>query len=307
MNRLDRLFAITTHLQRRSRVRADDLARAFEVSKRTIYRDIAALSEAGVPVVAEPGQGYRLAEGFFLPPLVLTAGEATALIVGARLLASRTSGRTPGDAEHAIAKIAAVLPAPARGEVERTTSAVQFPRPVSPDVPFDLDDPRLATVRRAIAERRLVALRYHGRGRAEATDRQVEPRAVACYDGVWYLSAHCRLRGGSRDFRLDRIEQLTVLSDTFSPRVDPPSDPAPIPVRVRFAMRVQRWVRERQHWSFSREEMGPDGSVMVYEPDNLDAIGPWLLGWGTAAEVIAPRELRLRIREEALSLAEMLT
>jgi predicted DNA-binding transcriptional regulator YafY len=307
VNRLDRLFAITTHLQGRSRVRAEDLARAFEVSKRTIYRDVAALSEAGVPVVAEPGQGYGLADGFFLPPLVFTAGEATALVLGARLLASRTAGRTPGDAKRAVAKIASVLPAAARDEVERRIAPVRFPRPLPPDAPFDLDDPRLATLRRAVLERRVVALRYHGRSRDEVTERLVEPRDLACYDGVWYLSAFCRLRGGGRDFRLDRIETLALLADTFSPRPDPPPVRTPIAVRVRFGDRALRWVRERQHWSFLGEEIGSEGSVMVYGPDGLDEIAPWLLGWGTAAEVIAPAELRSLIGEEARALAEMLT
>ncbi|MDP9365187.1 MAG: YafY family transcriptional regulator [Chloroflexota bacterium] len=307
MNRLDRLFAIATHLQGRSRVRAEDLARAFEVSKRTIYRDVVALSEAGVPIVAEPGQGYGLADGYFLPPLVFTSGEATALVLGARLLASRTIGRAPTDAEHAIAKIAAVLTSSSREEVDRRTASVRFLRPLPPDAPFDLDDPRLVTLRRAARERRVVALRYHGRGRDEVTDRRVEPADVECYDGVWYLSAHCRLRGALRHFRLERIDALTLLDETFSPRSSPPPDQTPIEVRVRFAEGALRWVRERQHWSFRTEETDRDGTLFVYKPDGLGEIAPWLLGWGTAAELVAPAELRTRIRDEARAVAEMLT
>jgi len=307
MNRLDRLFAITTYLQGRSTLRAEDLARAFEVSTRTIYRDVAALSEAGVPIVAEPGRGYGLAEGYFLPPLVFTAGEATALVLGARLLASRTAGRTPAEAERALAKIAAVLTTSAREEVDRRIGAVRFLRPIPPDAPFDLDDPRLATLRRAVRERRIVALRYHGRGRDEVTDRRVEPADVVCYDGIWYLSAHCRLRDAPRHFRLERIDRVTLLDETFSPRPVRPQRRTPIEVRVRFAGDAVRWVRERQHWSFRAEETGRDGPVFVYEPDALGEIAPWLLGWGTAAEVVAPAELRTRIRDEARGLAEMLT
>lgn len=288
-------------------MRAEDLAAAFEVSKRTIYRDVAALSEAGVPVVAEPGQGYGLADGFFLPPLVFTAGEATALVLGARLLASRTAGRTPDEAERAVAKIAAVLPPAAREEVERRTDPIRFPRSLPPDARFDLDDPRLAMLRRAVLERRVVALRYHGRGRDEVTDRLVEPRGLACYDGVWYVSAFCRLRRGGRDFRLDRVESLGLLDDTFSPRAESPAARTPIAVRVRFGDRVLRWVRERQHWSFVGEEMGAMGVVMVYGPDDLDEIVPWLLGWGTEAEVVVPADLRLRIRDVARAMVEMLT
>ena len=98
MNRIDRLFAITLLLQARGRLRAKDLAVWFEVSERTIYRDIAALSESGVPVVSLPGEGYELMEGFFLPPLLFTSVEASALLLGAQMLTSHATGRLPASA-----------------------------------------------------------------------------------------------------------------------------------------------------------------------------------------------------------------
>src|SRR5215213_8667533 len=108
MNRIDRLFSITTRLQALGEVRAADLARIYEVSIRTIYRDIAALSESGVLIVALPGRGYSLVDGYFLPPLLLSTREATALMLGARLLAGEASADIAGAAEESIAKILAV-------------------------------------------------------------------------------------------------------------------------------------------------------------------------------------------------------
>ena len=87
MNKTDRLFAIILELQARGQCRAEDLAAAFEVNKRTIYRDVQALSEMGVPVVAVPGQGYSLMEGYFLPPLRFTTDEATMLSLGSEFVA----------------------------------------------------------------------------------------------------------------------------------------------------------------------------------------------------------------------------
>src|SRR5262245_45552183 len=110
MNRIDRLFAILLKLQGKSPITSLDLARSFEVSQRTVYRDIAALSEMGVPVVALPGEGYTLMEGFYLPPLVFTPSEATALFLGARMLALEAAGCLPADAEQALTKIAHILP-----------------------------------------------------------------------------------------------------------------------------------------------------------------------------------------------------
>ena len=89
MNRTDRLLALVLRLQSNGRQRAEDLAASFETSKRTIYRDIQALCESGVPVVAIPGQGYSLVEGFFLPPVTFTTDEATMLLLGANFMASK--------------------------------------------------------------------------------------------------------------------------------------------------------------------------------------------------------------------------
>jgi len=311
VNRLDRLFAIITCLQARPRTRAEDLARAFEVSKRTIYRDVAALSEAGVPVVSLPGVGYRLAEGYFLPPLLLTTPEATALVLGARLLASQTGGVVPAAAEQAIAKIAAVLPTADRRRLDELGETVRFVTPDPARPRHDLETPRLVALRRAILERRVVRLRYHGRGRDETIARAVEPRELAYGEGVWYLVGHCRLRDGERAFRLDRIDALVPTDETWAPRAEPAAATAhrPITVRVRFAPRAVRWVRERQHWSFLREEAETDRAepVFIYAPQDLDEIAPWLLGWGTAAEALAPELLRHRLRNEARALAELLT
>ena len=99
MNRVDRLFAITLLLQARRKIRARDLAEKFEINKRTIYRDMAALSESGVPIVSTPGEGYELIEGYYLPPLLFTPSEAAALFLSAHFLIANATGRVPKDAQ----------------------------------------------------------------------------------------------------------------------------------------------------------------------------------------------------------------
>jgi predicted DNA-binding transcriptional regulator YafY len=86
MNRTDRLLAIVLELQAKGFQRAEDLAATFEVTKRTIYRDMMALSESGVPLISMPGQGYSLVEGYFLPPLSFTTDEAIMLLLGANFV-----------------------------------------------------------------------------------------------------------------------------------------------------------------------------------------------------------------------------
>ena len=126
MNRVDRLFAITLLLQNTDRVRAQDLADAFEISKRTVYRDIAALSEMGVPIISLPGEGYELMEGFYLPLLIFTAAEAGALFLGAQMLLQQAEGRLPAEAKSALAKITAILPKDTLQHVEHLTEIISF-------------------------------------------------------------------------------------------------------------------------------------------------------------------------------------
>ncbi len=305
MNRIDRLFAITLLLQSRGRVRAKDLAAWFEVSERTIYRDIGALSESGVPVISLPGEGYELMEGFYLPPLLFTPAEASALFLGAQMLASHATGRLPASAQQALDKIAAILPQELRVDMQRLGEIVQF---VAPNRRFDLDHPLLATLQQAIRERRVVRLCYHSYSSNEVTDREVEPQALAYTSGAWYVNGYCRLRQGERAFRLDRIDGLELLKKTFKPRHTDRPQSEFVDVSIRFRPEVLRWVRERQHYAFVEESTAPDGSaVMVYRVKSLQEIMPWLLGWVASAELLAPERFRREIRQEILKLADSLT
>src|SRR5215468_480101 len=126
MNRTDRLLAIVLEIQAKKQVRAEDLAATFEVTKRTIYRDIGALSESGVPIVSIPGQGYSLVEGYFLPPLTFSTDEAIMLLLGGDFVAQNFGAQYRGAAKSASHKIVAVLPERLRGEVEYLESSIRF-------------------------------------------------------------------------------------------------------------------------------------------------------------------------------------
>ena len=309
MNRTDRLFAITARLLGREVVRAEDLADTFEVSKRTIYRDIAALSEAGVPVVSLPGQGYSISAGYVLPPLNLTHDEGLAMLVGARLVRAAASGPLQSAASSGLDKILAVLgetiSQPAR-DLDRT---VEFSWPSVGAPLLDLSDPRLSVLREAILARNVVRLAYTSKSRAQTTTRSVEPEQLAFANGVWYLTAHCRLRDEERVFRLDRVDSIVALPEQFSRRPKQAASPAPGPIEatVFFRESTARWVRERQHWACRGETGTQDGVVFTYALETLDDIITWLLGWGTAATPLSPLELRDRLRDEARAVMEMLT
>jgi predicted DNA-binding transcriptional regulator YafY len=198
------------------------------------------------------------------------------------------------------------LPTATREQVDVLVEMVQF---ALPPTRFNLDDERLTLFQQAITERRPLFLRYHSYTRDEMTERIVEPLHLTFSGEAWYLSGFCRLRQAERAFRLDRIDVWRLLDETFTLRAVTPAPGEPIVARVRFAPHTLRWVRERQHYGFEREESAPDGAgaIMTYRVDSLQELVPWLLGWGAAAEALEPPALRDAQREEAARLLALLT
>jgi predicted DNA-binding transcriptional regulator YafY len=303
MNRIDRLFAILLELQHKRRVRAKDLARQFEISKRTVYRDMSALNQMGIPIASLPGEGFDLVEGFFLPPLMFNENEAIALALGLRLLTQQAAGSLTQSADSASAKIKVALPEQVRARSEALSGIIGF---VTPSQKFNLDDSQLFIIQKAIQEKQVVHLRYHGYQKDEVSERDVEPYQLFYSEGVWYLAGYCRLRKDVREFRLSRVEKLRLRDEYFLKRRKSKLQSAKmIEVRIRFAAGILRWVHERQHYGFVRMEN--DGVTMVYHVHDVSEIKPWLLGWGAYAEALAPKSLRNELRETAQKLANLLT
>jgi len=305
MNRTDRLLAVVLELQGRGRSRAEDLAAVFETSKRTIYRDIQALSEAGVPIVAIPGQGYSLMEGYFLPPLTFSADEAAMLLLGADLVGGSFDAQYRAASEAAGRKISAVLPESLRSDVEILRESIHF-LPGRPDPAAE----SLARLRRAIMDRSTVGFIYHTRSRAngaEGMSREVDPYTLIHTKGAWYLTGYDHLRASVRTFRLARMQELRVLERTFSrpervPLRGSEIDSRPLEVRALFCTEVARWVREDPPFYMVSEEEIPAGLLVSLRIRQESDILSWLLGWGRSVRVLAPESLRRRIAEEARAL-----
>lgn len=243
MNRTDRLFAITVLLQKQKRIRAVDLARMFDISERTVYRDILALNESGIPIVSLPGFGYELMEGYVLPPLMFSAREARSLFLAGDMLAARSQGQLARDVQQALNKLTIALPKNVREETEHFSKAM---RVMLPETRFDLDDPKLSGLYQAIRERRVVYLTYHSYKENRLTEREVEPLELNLAEGSWYLNAFCRLRQAHRAFRLSRIDTVRLRDEIFQLRQPEVAQAVKQAVEVLFDKTVVRWVRERQ-------------------------------------------------------------
>jgi predicted DNA-binding transcriptional regulator YafY len=227
VNRTDRLYALVEELRAfapRPRT-ARQLADRFEVSVRTIERDLNALLEAGVPLYATPGPGggYALDKRHTLPPVNFTPEEATALAV-----ALARPGESPfADAlRSAVRKVVGVMPDADAEAARRLAGRIRL---------FEADGhptrPRTSQViEDALRLQQVVEIAYEDR-EGRATTREVEPIVFAGSGAVWYLVGHCRLRGGDRVFRLDRVARARLTGETMPAPREATMDDAP-PSRV---------------------------------------------------------------------------
>jgi len=304
MNKTDRLLAIVLELQGKGKQRAEDLARTFETSKRTIYRDIEALCEAGVPLISIPGRGYSLMEGYFLPPLSFTSDEATMLLLGGEFMAQNFDAQYREAAYSANRKIASVLPEKLRKDVAYLQESIHFvateQRPTEAAM--------LQQLRRAIIERVTVRFHYSKRygqdGQEYQMLREADPYGLVHITGIWYLTAFCHMRNAIRNFRLDRMEELEVLPRAFVRQtnftmVEKQGRGRDVIVRVLFEHEVVRWVRESRNYYVDTEEETAEGLLVTLRVRHESEVVQWLLSWGKSVCVLEPESLRQRLIKEA--------
>lgn len=210
--RLSRLTAIITQLQTKRLLTATELADKFSVSVRTIYRDIRALEQAGVPVFTEEGKGYSLMDGYRLPPVMFTEKQANALIVAEQLVLKNKDASFVKDYSEAIEKIKAVLAHPMKDKANLLAGRTRF----SQNVGRDRSSNSLSDLQFALTNFCVTKMEYTNEV-GKTTSRLIEPFALLSTQENWLLLAWCRLRSDFRFFRLDRIKSLHVLGEKFEP------------------------------------------------------------------------------------------
>lgn len=308
MNKTDRMLALVLELQRKGRQRAADLARTFETSTRTIYRDVQALCEAGVPVVGSPGQGYWLAEGYFLPPVSFTAEEAVALLMGASFIERHFDAGYREAAGSSRAKLEAILPEAVKADAERIIAGMKLIVPRR-DGSRPEEERKLELLRRAVLEERTVRFRYvkkfAGPDGARESVREADPYGLVFTGSVWMLLAFCRFRQGLRHFRLSRLSDLELTDERFRrpagfdlSAYSPPDDRT-LRVRIRVRSEFAGRVKEDAGFWLETEEAEDEGRVLTLRIRQVEEVLSTVLGWGAEAVVLEPEALRRKIREEA--------
>jgi len=212
MRRADRLFQIIQILRRaRSPVTADAIAAELETSKRSVYRDIAALIGQRVPIRGEAGVGYVLEQGFDLPPLMLTPDEIEAAVLGAKWVSTRADPVLAKAAVEFLTKLSAAVPERLRPYVLDPASGMP------PARPFPEDRVDIAELRAQIHAGCKIALRYVDE-QDRATERTIWPIAIGYLETVRMMIAWCELRRDFRHFRMDRILAAEFLDERYPER-----------------------------------------------------------------------------------------
>ena len=299
MNRIDRLNALLIHLQGKSRVTLPELEDRFEIGRRTVFRDIRSLMEAGVPIGGDAGQGYFIVEGYHLPPVVFNREEASALLLGAKFIEKGSDSNIIQTYGQAMEKVKAVLKYSDKEYLENLEKRVAI-RP-SP-VPKDFPDSHIAEIQLAIATNKLMSMTYYSHYADKTTQREVEPLGMVFYSGRWHLIAFCRLRQDLRDFRADRIQKVEIRAESIDPDQHPNyihflneaitgTDAKEATIIV--SGTASRFMGEQKYYmGFVEEEKLEDGRYkMKFITPYYYHFARWLMMFGRDIQIEGPSEL----------------
>ncbi|MCH6258278.1 YafY family transcriptional regulator [Puniceicoccaceae bacterium K14] len=310
MNRIDRLTSMILMLQSHRVVTAEKISEYFEISVRTVYRDIAALGEAGVPIVAEAGVGYSLVKGYNVPPIMFTQEEVAALFMSGELTEKFGDESLKKSLSGALLKVRSALPDGHKDYLRQLGARLEvWSRPN-----MRQSSGALMAIQEAVVERRCVTILYDKGSRGEVSERTVEALGLTFYGQQWHLIAWCRMRKAMRDFRLDRINSCEVLQETFSGHDDFSLDDFVNCIseesrQYAITIECEPWALERisQHSPCRivyQENLSSGWLLLNSETYSLEWMARWLIGLGRSVIVREPEELQVLISQEAEKVLE---
>ncbi len=312
MNRIDRVTAILIHLQSRRVVKAQDIAERFEISLRTVYRDIRTLEEAGIPLVGEAGVGYSIMDGYRLPPVMFTKEEAIAFLTAEKLVEKFTDVSTKNSYSSAMYKIKSVLRSSEKEYIENMDDHIQVIGNNYLPIDKNTFNP-LQSILKSISEKKALSIDYFANHSQEKTKRNIEPVGVFYLGSYWHLIAFCQLRNDYRDFRTDRISKITLTELPF--RKEHPSLKTYLKqiskekelqtVIMTVDKKIIQYLGDQRYYNgFVSERELKDKIEMTFLTSSLEGFARWYLMFGDQADIISPEILKKRIRQIATLVAE---
>jgi predicted DNA-binding transcriptional regulator YafY len=305
-----RVLTVLELLQSHGRLTGAELARRLEVDIRTVRNYVETLADLGIPVEAERGRygAYRLRPGYKLPPLIFTEDESLALTLSLLLARENGLAQTSPAVESVLAKVERVLPQATRTRIQAVEQTVIFERSALPAAPSAA---AVTVLSSAVQTGQCVRLQYRS-ARSEVTERVFDPHGIVYHAGIWYTIGYCHLRQGQRLFRLDRIRQIEVTSETFSPPVNfdaleavqraLASVPRVWQIEVWLETTLEEVLRQTRFPKALFEE-ADNGVILRVDVEDLPWMARFLAGLGLPLIIHHPPELRTVLRHYALTLA----
>lgn len=313
MNRIDRISAILIMLQARTLLKAQHVADRFDISLRTVYRDMRTLEEAGIPLIGNHGSGYTLVEGYKLPPLMFTQEEAIAFLMAEKLVERQTDEDSFRYFQSGMTKLRAVLRTSEKRMLEYADTSIAH---IEPQRYRPAPQPGvLHPLVRATIERRIATLTYRTADNRPPSERRVEPVGICFMQRSWYMLGYCHLRADYRTFKLSRIQALTLTDEPFS-RVHPSlsvlieqlrADEPRYEVCIRIPAQSVGLVGDATYLYGLSDRREVDGEVELrFTVFSLDAFARWYMGIADCARILSPTALSDRVRELAQAALEAL-
>lgn len=306
MNRIDRVTAILIQLQSKKVVKAQEIADRFTISLRTVYRDVKTLEEAGIPIIGEAGVGYSIMDGYRLPPVMFSREEATAFLTAEKLVEKFTDPALAATYQSAMFKIKAVLRSTEKDLLENMEDQVAvFRKPIG-NMQQGTENSLMPQLLRALSEKKVIRIKYTAFGK-DATLRSVEPIGMFYSSSYWHVIAWCQLRQDYRDFRTDRISNLSVTDmviaqthpslKAYLAKVKEEQDLKSVVINIQ--KEVAPFLQEQKYYNgFVSEKPLKDQLQMSFLVPCFEGFLRWYIMFADKAEIVKPRSLETLLLQQ---------
>ena len=302
MNRIDRVSAILIHLQSRRVVRAIEIAQRFNISLRTVYRDIKTLEEAGIPIIGEAGIGYSIMDGYKLPPVMFTREEATSFLTAEKIVENLTDISTSKGYKSALYKIKAILKTADKTLLEEIDGSIAVLKTTN-QLRINNKD-HLQLLLDGIAKKRVLTIDYFANHNQQNTKREIEPIGIFFKESYWHLIAFCKMRNDYRDFRVDRINKVLVTDIIYTSKHptlqnylnQTANEQALDLIKILVEKEIYTHLEYQKYYSgFVSEKFIEDKVEMTFLTSSLESFARWFLMFGDKAEIISTQKLKDRV------------
>lgn len=303
--RFDRVIAILIQLQSKKIVKAQELADRFEVSLRTIYRDIRTLEASGVPIYGEAGIGYSLVDGYRLPPVMFTREEASSFIAAEKLMQKFIDKELGQHYQSAMFKLKSVMQNSDKDWVSSMESKVMI-QPTMGNLFNENVPDAMSILFKSVADKTQVVLNYQAIDADFASERTIEPVGVFHDHNNWYVFGFCHLRSDYRQFRADRIEGIqktqtdfTKEHETLETFLNKEYEIPTTKVRILVDKKISKYLTsEKKYYGFISQKPVGDLIEMTFLSRDIDnGFARWFLMYADYAQIIEPQALKARILE----------